>query len=124
MSEEWNIFDNPPPHKLHRRDDPQTSRDAAKHIAPRANRMQQAVYDIIKSYGDGGCIGWEVINEAQKQNIFGRSQSSVTGRFSELERKGLIKYTGEKRAMKDNNGMNLCRPQRVMIALNIGEQSE
>lgn len=51
------LFDTPA-YKLARRNDPQTSKDAAKSID--ANYMEQVVLDAIEMFGAAGCISDEV----------------------------------------------------------------
>ena len=89
--------------KLVRKNDPQTSKDAAKSV--NTTNMEKVVYATIKLFPDG-CISDQV------QDILDMySYSTVTARFSALYRKGLIEYTGDLR--KGRSG----RSQRVMKAL-------
>lgn len=89
--------------KLVRKNDPQTSKDAAKHL--NSTNMEKVVYEAIKTF-PSGCISDQV------QDVLDMyAYSTVTARFSALYRKGLIEYTGELR--KGRSG----RSQRVMRAL-------
>lgn len=86
--------------KLVRRNDPETSHEAAQSVD--TNRMEQIVYETIASF-HAGCIADQVL---EKLSMF--PYSSVTARFSALNRKGLIEYTGQ--TQKGRSGRN----QRVM----------
>lgn len=90
-----------PAYKLHRRDAPQTSVDAA--YAVKATEMESIVLDTIESLGPDGCIQDDVLRTLP---IY--AYSTVTARFKALHEKGFIEYTGEKR--KGRSG----RKQRVM----------
>lgn len=90
-----------PAYKLHRRDDPETSVEAAHKIE--ATEMEAIVLHTIKFLGKGGCIQDDVLRELPEY-----AYSSVTARFKALHEKGFIEYTGEKR--KGISGRN----QRVM----------
>ena len=87
-----------PAYKLVRRNDPSTSYEAAESIDP--TKMQQIVLDAIKSIGP--CIHDEVWKYVQITHPNITSNSSVSSRFNELEKKGLIELTGEKRKGRSN----------------------
>jgi hypothetical protein len=74
-------------------------------ILPNLARIQQEVLEVIKSFGQQGCISDEVRGVMDTSNY-----GTVTGRFSELFRKGFIEYSGTR---KGQSG----RYQRVMVAL-------
>ena len=90
-----------PAYKLHRRDSPETSVDAA--YAVKATEMESIVLDTIGSLGRDGCIQDDVLRTLPMY-----AYSTVTARFKALHEKGFIEYTGEKR--KGRSGRN----QRVM----------
>lgn len=94
-------------HKLARRDDPDTSRDAAQSVE--TTRLERLVHHVIASFPNG-CISSEVL--AKFPNL---SYSSVTARFSALERKGLISCGPDRR--KGDSG----RSARVMRSLKKAE---
>jgi hypothetical protein len=85
-----------------------TSKEAYISIQPVLGDLQTKVLDIISKYKKG-CISDQVLQFMSLKGYI--SSSSVTGRFSELERKGLIEYTGEKRKGRSK------RNQRVMRAV-------
>ena len=90
-----------PAYKLHRKDAPQTSVEAA--YALQTTPMESIVLDCIGSLGQLGCIQDDVL-----RSLPDYAYSTVTARFKSLCEKGLIEYTGEKR--KGRSGRN----QRVM----------
>tara|TARA_R100001377_G_C3133003_1_gene89994 strand:- start:88 stop:411 length:324 start_codon:yes stop_codon:yes gene_type:complete len=96
-------------YKLVRKVDPQTSKDAAQKVD--TARWEKRVLEIIKNYGDLGCIQDDVLQDVAK--IYGYvSYSTVTARFKGLQEKNLIYYTDEKRKGSSN------RMSRVRIAYN------
>lgn len=86
--------------KLTRRNDPQTSKEAAKAVD--TTKLEKAVLEAIASFPEG-CISEDV-----QDKMCLHPYSSVTARFSALYRKGFIEYTGELR--RGRSGRN----QRVM----------
>lgn len=100
-------IDQPPiPTHLYRANDPITSIEAAESFEP--TKVQKMVLDAIRTLGD--CIYIEVLNYCEIK--YGRmSSSTVSSRFNELEKKGLIEFTGEKRVGRSG------RQQRVMRAI-------
>lgn len=92
-----------PPHMLVRRNDPDTSHEAATKVD--SSRLEQMVYQAIVDYGRRGCISDEV--RARFPDL---PYSSVTARYSALLRKKLIVDTGRRR--KGDSG----KPQRILIA--------
>ena len=113
---QFNIFDeinkqlfNKPifgtnPKLLARRDSPDTSREAAAKVD--TTTLENMVYEAIKAFGEVGCISDDIVKQYAHMPY-----SSITARFSGLERKSLIKYTGEKR--KGRSG----KQQRVMVSI-------
>ena len=90
------LFDTPA-YKLARRNDPQTSKDAAKSLD--ANYMEQVVLDIIEMFGAAGCISDEV-QDALPHHRY----STITARYKQLKEKGLIKVDDRKRRGKSGRG--------------------
>jgi hypothetical protein len=91
---------------LYRADASDTSIEAAQSIDP--TKLERLVLRAIKS-SPNGCISDDV-RRFCKENYNIKSYSSVTARFASLARKGLIRYTGEKRPGDSGRG------QRVMVA--------
>ena len=89
------------PKKLVRREDPETSHEAAEKVD--STRLEEMVYLAIREFGDRGCTSDEV------RAKFNLPYSSVTARYKALEEKGLIEYDGKR---PGNSG----RLQRVMRA--------
>ena len=86
---------------LYRSDSVDTSKQAAESVD--TTRLEELVYNAIKSYGDRGCISDEVRN--MFKNL---PYSSITARYRSLLDKGYIVDTGERRKGKSG------RTQRVM----------
>ena len=91
------------PHKLHRSDSPSTSVESAHSVD--TTTLERMVYEQIKSAGDEGLIADDLLNMFSDFPY-----SSITARFSALERKDLIERKGEKR--RGRSGRN----QLVMTA--------
>jgi hypothetical protein len=87
--------------KLVRRNDPQTSQEAAQLV--NTTNMEQVVYEVIASYPQG-CIQDEVLAQ-----LMSYPYSTVTARFKSLIDKGYIIDTGLTRPGKSG------RKQRVLI---------
>ena len=87
--------------KLVRRNDPQTSQEAAKSV--NTTTMEQIVYEVIAQYPQG-CIQDEVLAQ-----LMSYPYSTVTARFKALLDKGYIIDTGLTRPGKSG------RKQRVLI---------
>ena len=90
------------PRKLHRRDDPDTSRVAAHSVD--TTTLEQMVYDAIKAHRDG-CIANNLLDQFPDF-----AYSSITARFKALQDKGLIICGPDKRPGRSG------RQQRVMRA--------
>jgi hypothetical protein len=95
-------FFGSPPFKLARKDDPQTSKDAAQAVD--STKLEQIVYEAIKSFPDG-CISDEVL-EALPEHRY----SSITPRYRALLNKGYIEITGTKEGRSG-------KKQRIMKAI-------
>jgi hypothetical protein len=73
--------------KLFRRNDPQTSFDAAEKVD--TTKLEKMVYEAIKSFGDNGCISDQVLE------LFPTlPYSSVTARYKALLEKDYIEIEG------------------------------
>ena len=101
-------------YKLYRTNAPQTSVDAAEQVD--TNRLEPVVLEVIASFNDG-CISDEVRDEVQRLHGI-TSYSSVTARYSSLEEKGKIIYTGITRPGKSGRG------QRIMMAVRKKQEPE
>ena len=88
---------------LARNTDPETSKEAAQSV--NATSLEQIVLDVIKRYPNG-CISQDVELQLSEYRL-----SSITPRYNQLIKKGLIVDTGEKRP--GFSGRN----QRVMRAI-------
>ena len=80
-----------PGYKLARRDDPDTSKDAADKVACKLGKMQQYVLELIEQAGERGTT----IKEMQ---VLAKTKrpSSISSRPNELEKKGLVFYDGKR----------------------------
>jgi len=92
------------PRKLHKTDGPSTSKDAAYSV--NTNKMEQIVFDTIKSFGKTGCIS-DNVRDALPEYGYG-----VTARYKALKDKDLIKV--DNRTAKGRSG----RQQQIMWATN------
>ena len=92
-----NLFDNIEPYKLHRKNDPQTSRDAAYSI-PLA-KTRAFVLDLVEESGEKGVTVKEM--KAAHPDM---GYSTISSRPIELERLGFIFYKVDKR-----NGSRVIR---------------
>ena len=88
---------------LYRNTDPETSKEAAQSV--NATSLEQIVLDVIKRYPNG-CISQDVEFQLSEYRL-----SSITPRYRQLIKKGLVIDTGEKRP--GFSGRN----QRVMRAI-------
>lgn len=89
-----------PAHKLYRRGDPDTSMEAAFSVD--TNKLEKMVFEAIKQH-QNGCIASDLLLQFPHHPY-----SSITARFSALERKKLIVCGPDKRT--GTSGRN----QRVM----------
>lgn len=88
------------PNTRHRRNDPETSIEAAKRV--NVKLCQTRVLNVIRSYGSKGCIVDDL--RAELPNM------SPAQRMVELERKGKIIYIGKRKG-------RLGRNQRIAVAV-------
>ena len=96
-------FFGSPPFKMVRKEDPDTSKDAAEKVD--STKLEQLVYEVIAKYPNG-CIAEEVMSHFPNHGI-----QTISPRYAPLIRKGFIEDTGERR--KSITG----RSQRVMKAI-------
>jgi len=89
-------------HKLVRRDDPDTSKGAAKQV--QTTRLEQLVYETISKFGYTGCTQDTILDELSHLPY-----SSVTGRFSALIRKGLVEDTGQRLPGRSGRSQRVLR---------------
>jgi len=82
-----------PTYKLHRSNDPSTSREAAS--ALNVSRMEKIVLAAIDSFGKKGCISDEVLEILPSFRY-----STVTARYKQLKEKGLVLTSDLKRKGK------------------------
>ena len=88
-------FFGSPAFKLHRKDSPVTSIEAAH--AVNTTKLEQLVYDTIAQFPDG-CIQDDVLQALQFLPY-----SSVTARFKSLKDKGYIKVIGTRKGRSGRN---------------------
>ena len=96
-------FFGSPAFKMVRKEDPDTSKDAAEKVD--STKLEQLVYEVIAKYPNG-CIAEEVMSHFPNHGI-----QTISPRYAPLLRKGFIEDTGERR--KSITG----RSQRVMKAI-------
>ena len=96
-----------PPHKLHHKDGPETSKIAAHAVD--TTTWEEMVYQVVCGFGSKGCIQDEVLDKMKE--LAGQvPYSTVTARFKALSDKDLIRYKGTTRKGKSG------RPSRVRVA--------
>ena len=84
------IFDDVSPHKLHRKNDPETSKEAAR-TAPLSKR-RAFVLNLIEEAGARGVTIREMTKRVPEM-----PSSSITSRTNKLEKLRFIFYAGDKR---------------------------
>lgn len=95
-------FFGSPIFKLHRKDSPSTSVQAAEKLD--SQKLEKLVYEAIKGFGEHGCISDQILAMFPQMPY-----SSITARYKALLDKGYIEITGT-RVGKSG------RQQRVMVA--------
>ena len=85
-----NILDNISPHKLHRKTDPKTSKEAAYSI--NLSKSRTFVLNLIEEAGAKGITIREMTKRFPEM-----PSSSITSRPNELEKLGFVFYAGDKR---------------------------
>lgn len=86
---------------LARRDDPETSHDAAESID--ATNLIEKMYRVMERYGDRGCTSDDV-----GRHLPGIGVQTYSPRFRQMLDRGMIECTGEKRK-GDSGRMQLVR---------------
>lgn len=89
-------------HKLARTNDPLTSHEAAQAVDTTA--LERMVFKAIERHGPQGCIADDVLEEFSSH-----AYSSITARFSALERKGYIACGPDKRRGRSGRGQRVMR---------------
>lgn len=84
------MFENKETYKLHRKNDPETSKQAARSV--NLSKAKAFVFDLIKKSGKNGIT----IKEMLADNLH-LSTSTISSRPNELEKLNLIFYKGDKR---------------------------
>jgi len=95
------------PHKLHRSNSLQTSVDAAYSVD--STVLEKLVYEEILSSGRHGMIADELLIKYSYLPY-----SSITARFSALERKGFISRIGDKREGRSGRGQMVMRATKYV----------
>jgi predicted transcriptional regulator len=90
------LFDTPA-YKLYRKEDPDTSKEAAESLDVTA--MEAIVADAIWQFGRGGCISDDVLDALPRHRY-----SSVTARYKQLKEKGVIVVDERKRKGRSGRG--------------------
>ena len=103
MKQSMERFFGTEPFKMVRKDDPETSMDAAEKVD--STTLERQVYEVIAKYPDG-CIAEEVMSHFPNHGV-----QTISPRFAPLLRKGLIQDTGKRR--KATTGHS----QRVLKAI-------
>ena len=96
-TEQLNIFDDLSPHKLHRKNDPETSKEAAYSL--NISKRRAFVLNLVEEAGVKGTTTKEMTKQFPDV-----PHSSITSRPNELEKLNLIFYAGDKR-----NGSRVIR---------------
>ena len=86
------LFENIEPHKLHRKNDPQTSREAAYSVSHSLGKTRSFVLGLIEEADNKGITVKEMKKEYPDMGY-----STISSRPSELERLNFIFYKGDKR---------------------------
>jgi len=98
------------PHKLYRKGDPDTSREAAENVP--TSRLEKMVLEIIARFPEEGIISDDVRRScADEFNV--TSYSSITARYKALEENGLIEFIG-KRAGRSGRQQRIMRVKKVV----------
>jgi len=86
------LFENTEPHKLHRKNDPETSRAAAYSVSHSLGKTRSFVLGLIEEAGNKGITVKEMNKESPDV-----CYTALSPRPIELERLNLIFYKGDKR---------------------------
>ena len=94
-------FFGTPAFKLVRKEDPDTSKDAAEKVD--TTRLEQLVYEAIAKHPNG-CTSEEVMAHFPNHGI-----QTISPRYAPLIRKGFIEDTGERRKAKNGRSQRVLR---------------
>ena len=90
------LFDTPA-YKLYRKEDPETSKEAAKSLG--VSEMESVVASTIREFGAAGCISDQVVDALPHYRY-----STITARYKQLKEKGIICV--DDRKIKAESGRN------------------
>lgn len=90
------LFDTPA-YKLYRKEDPETSKEAAKSLG--VSEMESVVASTIRDFGAAGCISDQVVDALPHHRY-----STITARYKQLKEKGIICV--DDRKIKAESGRN------------------
>jgi len=90
------LFDTPA-YKLYRKEDPETSKEAAKSLG--VSEMESVVASTIREFGAAGCISDQVVDALPHHRY-----STITARYKQLKEKGIIRV--DDRKIKAESGRN------------------
>ena len=90
------LFDTPA-YKLYRKEDPETSKEAAKSLG--VSEMESVVASTIRDFGAAGCISDQVVDALPHYRY-----STITARYKQLKEKGIICV--DDRKIKAESGRN------------------
>ena len=90
------LFDTPA-YKLYRKEDPETSKEAAKSLG--VSEMESVVASTIREFGAAGCISDQVVDALPHHRY-----STITARYKQLKEKGIICV--DDRKIKAESGRN------------------
>ena len=102
-------------YKLRRNNDPSTSHEAAEMV--NTTKLENIVFEFIKSFGQDGCIHEQCVAEFCPQ----RAYSSISSRYSGLEDKGFIYYQGDTRTGKSNRQQRVLRVNRRHVNQDVAD---
>ena len=74
-----------------RKTDPVTSHEAAKSITPSLNKIEQGIYDALRSFLPGGATSDEIVEAS------GIQYRTVTPRLKPMCKKGFVVDSGERK---------------------------
>ena len=101
MKQSIDRFFGTPAFKLVRKEDPDTSKDAAEKVD--TTRLEQLVYEAIAKHPNG-CTSEEVMEHFPNHGI-----QTISPRYAPLIRKGFIEDTGERRKAKNGRSQRVLR---------------
>jgi len=90
--EQQSLFDNIEPHKLYRKNDPKTSKEAAYSVSHSLGKTRSFVLGLVEEAGNKGITVKEMNKESPDV-----CYTALSPRPVELERLNLIFYKGDRR---------------------------